>query len=141
MKTIRREQLEGALEHEYRQYLTGHLSRPQSYLEHIEDDTEIGMSYYREFTADTPHIHPVCTEYAYILEGCVRVRLLTTGEEIELNQGDFSVLPHGTPYATKNAEGTRVLFIKVPGVNDKTLVTPDEETKRWLRNWDVSDAH
>ena len=140
MDIIRREQMEDALSHEYRQYLTGHLGRPQPYLKHIEDDTEIGMSYYRKFTADTPHMHPFCTEYAYILEGTVRMQLLETGEEMEFNQGDFFMLKPGTPYATKNAPQTRVLFVKVPGINDKTLVTVDKKTKRWLQSWDVLDA-
>lgn len=141
MEIIRRKQWEEALAHEYRQYLTGHLGRPQPYLEHINDDTEIGMSYYREFTADTPHMHPVCTEYSYILQGSVRMRLLETGEELEFHCGDFFVLKPGTPYAAKNAAQTHVLFIKVPGINDKTLVTPDEETKRWLQSWNVTDEH
>ena len=139
MEVIRKEQLEEALSNEYRQYLTGHLGRPQPYLQHIDDDTEIGMSYYREFTADTPHVHPICTEFTFVLEGSVRIRLLETGEELELNQGDFSKLPPGTPYASKNNAQTRVLFIKVPGINDKTLVTPDEETERWMQSWDVAD--
>jgi len=139
MEIIKHKQLEEALSHEYRQYLTGHLGRPQPYLQHIDDDTEIGMSYYSEFTADTPHVHPICTEYTYILEGSVRIRLLETGEELELNKGDFSLLRPNTPYASKNAADTRVLFIKVPGINDKTLVTPDDGTKRWLQSWDVAD--
>ncbi len=138
MDIIRREDLEFALSKEYRQYLTGHLGRPQPFLNHIDDDTEIGMSYYREFTADTPHVHPICTEHTLILSGAIRMRILDgSGEEYEFREGDFFVLPTNTPYATKNAPGTRVLFIKAPGVNDKTLVTPDEDTLRWLSAWDV----
>ena len=138
MNIIRGEQIAAALEQEYRQYLTGHLSRPQPFLEHLDDDVEIGMSFYREFTADTPHIHPVCTEYTYILEGRVRMRLLDgSNEEYEFRKGDFFRLPCGTPYATKNEAGTRVLFMKNPGTNDKTPVAPDAETKKWLSAWDV----
>ena len=138
MEIIRRRQLDDALTHDYRQYLTGHLGRPQPFLKHIDDDTEIGMSFYREFRSDTPHVHPVCTEHAYILEGMIRLRLLDgSGEEYELHPGDFFVLPPNTPYVTKNAPGTRVLFIKAPGRNDKTLVEPDAETLAWMRAWDT----
>ena len=137
IKVIKREQIEEALSKEYRQYLTGHLRRPQPFLEHVEDDIEIGMSYYREFAADTPHVHPVCTEHAYVLQGSVKVRLLDgSNEEYELRAGDLFVFYPGTPYATKNAEGTKVLFIKSPGMNDKTLVEIDDETKRWLSDWE-----
>lgn len=141
MEFFRREQLESALSKEYRQYLTGHLGRPQPFLQHIEDDTEIGMSYYTEFTADKPHVHPICTEHTYILEGALRMRLLDgNGQEFEFRKGDFFVLPPGTPYVTKNAAGTRVLFVKTPGTNDKALVEPDSETLRWMSAWDVEET-
>lgn len=138
MEIIRKEQLCNALQQSYRQYLTGHLSVPQPSLKHIDDDIEIGMSLYKEFTADTPHVHPVCTEHAYILQGAIRIKLLDgSGEEQEFKAGDFFLLRPGTPYATKNAPGTQVLFIKSPGMNDKTIVETDEETKKWLSAWDT----
>ena len=136
MEIIRKADLDSALAQEYRQYLTGHLGRPQPFLRHIEDDIEVGMSQYETFTADKPHVHPVCTEHGYVLSGVLRVRLLDSGEETELHEGDFFVLRPGTPYASKSLAGTRVLFIKHPGQNDKTLVEPDEETAKWMSNWD-----
>lgn len=135
---IRKAALEEALALEYRQYLTGHLQRPQKHLEHIDDDIEIGISHYREFTADKPHMHPVCTEHGVVLQGSLRMRLLDgSGEEYQFDEGDFFLLRPGIPYATKNAAGTRVLFIKSPGQNDKTDVEPDEETSRWLTAWEI----
>lgn len=139
VEVIRSEDIEQALVLEYRQYLAGHLSRPQPYLRHVDDDTEVGISHYLGFTADTPHVHPTCTEHGYVLSGAVRVRLLDgSGEEYEFHQGDFFVLRPGIPYASKNAAGTRVLFMKAPGKNDKTLVAVDEDTRRWLSSWDTS---
>ena len=138
LQYIRSGELDAALEQEYRQYLTGRLERPQKYLEHIDNDIEIGVSEYREFTADKPHMHPVCTEHGYVLRGSLRLRLLDgSGEERQFDQGDFFLLRPGVPYATKNAAGTRILFIKAPGTNDKTEVPVDEETRRWLSAWDV----
>lgn len=135
---IRADALDGALEKEYRQYLTGHLQRPQEHLRHIDDDIEIGVSHYQGFTADKPHMHPSCTEHGLVLQGCLRVRLLDgSGEEYEFRRGDFFLLRPGIPYATKNAPDTRVLFIKSPGINDKVTVEADEETRAWLSAWDA----
>ncbi len=134
---IRGTEINRALKKQYRQYLCGHLKKPQPFLEYIEDDIEVGISHYQDFQADQPHVHPVCVEHTYVLEGCVRFRLLDgSGEMFELRQGDFFILPSNTPYATKNAAGTRVLFIKAPGINDKQLIEVDQETEKWLSAWD-----
>ena len=137
LEIIRGAALEYALGKEYRQYLTGHLQRPQKHLQHIEDDIEIGISHYREFTADTPHMHPVATEHSYVLQGSIKV-LLLEGEpkEYRLNAGDFFVLQPGVGYATKNAPDTKVLFIKSPGINDKTVVPVTDTVKTWLSTWE-----
>ena len=137
MKIIKSNELEKALSLNYRQYLTGHLQKPQPYLQNFDDDIEIGISYYHEFTADTPHMHPVCTEHCYVLEGSVKIRLLDESQqEVELNKGDFFLLRPGIPYASKNSQNTRVLFIKSPSMNDKTNVPISEELQKWLSSWD-----
>ena len=130
--------IESALTKEYRQYQAGRLMMEQKHLSHIEDDIEVGISHYEGFTADKPHMHPVATEHGYVLEGALRLRLLDgTKEEYEFRKGDFFVLQKGVPYATKNAAGTRILFIKSPGGNDKTVVEVDSETTLWLSDWDA----
>ena len=137
MEYLKKERLDKALSRNYRQYLTGHLSRPQPHLEHIEDDIEVGISYYREFTADVPHVHPTATEHAYVLSGSIRCRILDgSGIEVQFDEGDFFLLRPGEAHATKNAPGTKVMFIKAPGINDKTPVEVDEDTRRWLLSWD-----
>lgn len=137
MQIIRKEQLESALSKNYRQYLAGHLKTPQPDLQHIDDDIEVGMSLYESFTADKPHVHPVCTEHGYVIEGAVRILLLDgSNKSYEANQGDFFAIKPGIPYASKNRAGTHVLFIKSPAMNDKTLIDIDENTKNWLASWD-----
>ena len=134
---LRAGQVEAALDKHYRQYLTGRLERPQIELDCLEDDIEVGMSRYDRFTADLPHRHPVATEHVYVLEGEVRFRLMDgTGREYRLGPGDFFLLRPGVAYASKNAAGTRVLFIKAPGGNDKQPVEPDPDTAAWLERWD-----
>lgn len=134
---VRGDDLDRALQREDRQYLAGHLMREQKHLAHVDADTEVGVSDYRHFTPNKPHVHPVATEFGYVLRGSVRVRLLDgSGEENQFDAGDFFVIAPGVPYASKNAPGTRVLFVKAPGGNDKTLVPVDEDTERWLAGWD-----
>lgn len=134
---LRAGQIEEALDQNYRQYLTGRLERPQEKLDCVEDDIEVGISRYERFTADQPHRHPRATEHVYVLEGEVRIRLLDgTGREYRLGPGDFFLLRPGEAYASKNTAGTRVLFIKAPGGNDKQPLKPDPDTAAWLKSWD-----
>ena len=134
---IRGADIDHALSKEYRQYLTGHLQRPQVHLPHIDDDIEIGISHYQEFTADKPHVHPTATEHSYILQGSLKVLLLEEHpQEYQFNAGDFFVLKPGIGYATKNAPGTTVLFVKSPGINDKTEIPLTDTLAQWLSSWD-----
>lgn len=83
-------QIEYALDHNYRQYLTGRLQYPQKELICLDDDIEVGMSRYDCFTADKPHLHTQATEHVYVLEGEVRIRLMdSVGQEYRLKAGDF----------------------------------------------------
>jgi len=137
LEHISAQEIDHALGLEYRQYLAGHLAREQKHLKHVEDDIEIGISHYREFTADSPHKHPVATEHGYVLQGCLRMRLLDGSEqEKEFGPGDFFVLRPGVGYATKNAPDTKIFFIKSPGGNDKTPISVDAEIQHWLSAWD-----
>ncbi len=143
MEEIRREELEEAFSHGYRQYLTGRLALPQPYLRHFDDDIEIGISDYPEFRADVPHVHPIATEHVYVLSGAVRIRFFgTEAGDAEYRAGDFVLIRPGVPHASKNAPGTRVLFVKSPGGNDKTVFRVGADTREWLSAWDVplSDA-
>lgn len=136
MEYITANEINEAFSHSYRHYLTGHLTRPQPNLKHIEDDIEIGMSEYLDFTADQPHVHPIATEHGYVLSGAVRIRCFEEDMvEQEFRAGDFFLIRPGVGHASKNAPGTRVLFIKSPGTNDKTLIEVDEDTSRWLAAW------
>ena len=134
---IRQKAISDALRKEYRQYLTGNLLKEQKYLKHIEEELEIGISYYQEFTADIPHNHPKVTEHGLVLKGSIKMKILDGSEQIlQFDEGDFFVVPAGVAHATKNDEETKVLFIKSPGGNDKTPVEVDEQTREWLSKWE-----
>ena len=129
---IRNKEINDALDIKYRQYLAGKLMYPQEEMDPIESDIEVGISDYKTFMAEKPHVHPIANEFNFVLEGELKIWLLDSGEKFSFKKGDFFRLEPGTPYASKSTGGTRVLFFKVPGGNDKKLVDVDEEVKNWL---------
>lgn len=121
-----------ALEKTSRQYLVGNLKQ-QQLIEHIHDrDVEVGVSYYKIFTADTPHIHATVSEYQYVLQGSTQIKNLLTNEITKLEAGDFYIVNSNTAYAQKSMPDTKILFFKYPGMNDKVPVDIDKETEIWL---------
>ena len=61
---------------------------------------------------------------------------LDVGKEILVETGDsFIIRPH-TKCLQKSPAGTRILFFKHPGGNDKTLVPLTGEMRRWCGAWE-----
>lgn len=132
IKSISNEKIEESLLNNNRQYLIGNLSLHQD-LSHIHDENvEVGMSDYKEFTADEPHTHRNLTEYQVMLSGYSEIMDIDTGNVTKLNEGDFFMVLKGTRYAQKSSQGTRILFFKYPGGNDKELVNVSDEVLCWL---------
>lgn len=130
-------QISDALDKKYRVYLCGNLSRPQRELECINDSNiEIGTSYYKEFTSDKPHVHSRITEYNYVLQGKVKLLLIADNREYEFDKDSLFIIPPNTEYVSKNQADTRLLFIKSPGGNDKSLVEVDDRVLAWMQSWD-----
>lgn len=130
---LKKNEIDQAVNQEYRQYFIGNLGRPQL-LDHLEEgDLEIGTSLYKDAKADAPHQHLRTHEILYILQGTFIVLILETMEEYVLSAGDFFVIPPLTPYASKACAGTQTLFIKTGG-NDKAEVQLTEEQHRWIDN-------
>lgn len=119
-----------------RQYLVGNLQIPQA-LEFFKDDQiEIGIINYKGDEWAAPHYHTKITEYQYIISGESRYIDLTTKQEYKFLAGDFFVIHKHTAYIEKGIAGTRILFIKVPGINDKVLIESCPEIDNWKDNWD-----
>ena len=139
MEIIHGTDLDRALESIYRVYLCGDLKKPQDlkwiHVEYIE----MGNSSYQAFTADQPHYHLHATEYNFILEGKSRFLLVDENKEVELEKHSLIVLPPMTKYASKHTAGTKSLFFKAPGGNDKTLFDIDNALKKWLSSWEAAD--
>lgn len=114
-----------------RQYLAGNLSRPQT-LEYITDEKlEIGISNYPKYQYEPAHRHSIATEYQYMISGWTEYMDTETNEIHEFKAGDFYAIMPGTSYAQRVKAGTKILFIKVPSVNDKELVNITEQQKEW----------
>ncbi len=123
--------MRNALQNATRQYYVGDLSRPQA-IEFIKDvRVEIGLSCYQEYQSEPAHTHSVATEYQYVICGWTEYLDVKTGETYEFKTGDFYAIVPGTEYAQRVKAGTKILFIKVPSVNDKRIVGLNEEQLLW----------
>lgn len=136
IEVLKNTQIETALDESGRQYLAGDLKRMQKITAIFDSAVEAGISKYAHDKADAAHYHAVCTEYQYVLEGRSKYLDVDTNEVVEVEAGDFFVIHSKTKYYQKSAAGTKILFIKVPGGNDKCLVPLSEEQERWGRSYE-----
>lgn len=137
MKVLRGCEYDPTLDATHRFYLCGKLSVPQP-VEHIPTDgLEIGISRYRSFMAEKPHLHSSNTEYNLVRSGEVKVWLPKEQKEYTLGAGDLFVIEPDMPYATKAVAGTEVLFVKSPGGNDKVLTGTDAALEAWAAAWNA----
>ena len=121
-----------ALSETTRQYYVGNLSKPQR-IEFVRDERlEIGISSYEKHGFEPAHRHVTATEYQYVISGWTEYMDTDTGEIVEFRAGDFYAIFPGTAYAQKVKEGTVILFIKTPSINDKQIVEITPEHTKWL---------
>lgn len=57
--------------------------------------------------------------------------------EHEFRAGDFYILRKNTPYIQKCQAGCRLLFAKVPGINDKISIPMSARMRQWCEQWDA----
>ena len=117
-----------------RHYFVGNLTNPQKITFIRDERLEIGISSYPEFKAEPTHIHEIATEYQYMISGYTEYMDVETGEVFSFKEGDFYVIEPKTVYSQRVKAGTKILFIKVPSINDKSLVEINEEQLKWLYN-------
>lgn len=131
-------EIEDALTHSTRQYLTGNLKLPQE-LRFIRDTAiESGISSYPAYKWEQPHYHTVTSEYCYILAGETKYVNLSTQEEYHFKAGDFYVLRRDVPYLQKCQAGCRLFFVKAPGINDKVSIELTQKMKDWCSDWNAT---
>lgn len=117
---ISHKEIDEALQTTTRQYFVGNLKLPQQ-INHIHDlDIEIGISSYTEDNAEEPaHWHPIQKEFQYVLSGRTIYTNVVTGETHEYKAGDFYAIFPEICYKQNSDKGTKILFIKIPSINDK----------------------
>jgi 8-oxo-dGTP diphosphatase len=129
--SISNEQLVNTFKSTSRQYLVGNLKLPQI-IEHLHDENiEIGITEYKEFKYEMPHYHTKATEYQYMLEGMTEYIDVDTNEKVVYRKGDFYAIHPYTKYAQRSKAGTKIIFIKSPGLNDKVSIDETDETLKW----------
>ena len=134
---IRGGDIEAGLQRTGRVYLCGNLSGENA-LKHIPTTGyEIGISVYPEYTFEKAHVHTYNREYNYVVEGRLKVFLLREGREYLVEKGDLFVINTDEPYVSKADAGTKTIFSKVPGGNDKVLVPMSPALMRWGSSWDA----
>ncbi len=128
--------IENAMKNSTRQYFTGDLKLPQTLEFLFDSDVESGISGYPNYRWEAAHYHTKANEYCYILEGETKYVNLANDTEYCFAKGDFYVLHHDTPYLQKSKPGCRLLFFKIPGLNDKVLVPMTAQMKQWCQHWE-----
>lgn len=138
MKILRNEEIEKGISATGRVYLCGNLAKPNG-IEHFPTNGyEIGISCYQKYTCEKAHYHSANTEYNYVLEGCIKILLLNEEKEYQFKKGDMFIINVGEPYIGKSMAGTKIIFSKDPGGNDKVLFPMDDAVTRWGKSWDSS---
>ncbi len=136
MNILRGKDIENGLKETGRVYLCGDLEKANG-IEYVHTDGyEIGISDYPEYTFEKAHIHTFNREYNYVMEGAVKIFLLNEKKEYLFEKGDLFVINIDEPYVGKCLKGTRTIFSKDPGGNDKVLVEMNEALLRWGESWD-----
>ena len=139
MKFVTGADIQNALDKHKRVYLCGDLKLETDYRYIKTDSYEIGISQYDEFTVEKAHLHRFNTEYNYVMEGKIKVFIFRENKEYTINAGSMFVIEPDMPYITKAIKGTKVIFSKVPGGNDKEL-TPEFEKnmENWTKSWEMT---
>ena len=140
MDILRFDEINLGLKHQHRVYLCGNLKRDNGSRYIKTDGYEIGISVYSEFTFEKPHLHSFNTEYNYVVDGELKIFMINEKREYHLKAGDLFVIYANEPYVGKMKAGSKTIFSKVPGGNDKVLVNvleTDPALQAWGNNWDA----
>lgn len=128
---IKNDDIKAVLETTNRQYFVGNLARPQI-IEHISDERiEIGISSYDVPTVEPAHKHSIATEYQYVISGITEYMDVDTNEVFRFTTGDFYAILPQTAYLQKTDCNTKILFIKVPSINDKIIIKCSKSQNEW----------
>ena len=79
------------------------------------DDVECAVMHLPEVDMTRPHYHPQAFEITYCIKG--RLRLVIDGENVELTENQFMIIPPGVVLQNpENDPETKIFVVKVPSV-------------------------
>ncbi|MDR0908718.1 MAG: NUDIX domain-containing protein [Spirochaetaceae bacterium] len=131
IQMISNNEFESVLEHVSRQYFVGNLQKEQDIAFFKDERLEIGISSYNHSCYEPAHFHTQATEYQHMLSGYTEYMDLDTGKVYSFKKGDFFMIPPNTKYLQRIKGNCRILFIKVPSINDKQVVEISHQLKEW----------
>ena len=132
IKSFTNDEIKESLEGITRHYFVGNLKKPQKLPFFRSEELEIGITSYDAFVSEPTHYHTVATEYQYMISGRTQYMDIETKKVYEFHSGDFYMIESNTKYAQRSKPGTKILFIKVPSINDKQVPDVDEDVISWL---------
>lgn len=138
MEVIRGRDIERGIRETGRTYMAGNLERPNASPYVKTDGYETGITEYHAYAVEEPHRHGQNQEYNYVLSGFIKLVLLDEQVETLFEAGDFYVIEPGEAYVAKCVGGTRILFAKVPGGDDKQVIEPSERIRKWGERWNAA---
>ena len=116
------EMIEDSLKGNFRQYIQGDLKEEQKLPFVYNTNSEIGISYYRDFFHDDPHYHDIITETNY------------SNEDFVVEKGGIFSVPPRVTHILKGVPGTKIIFFKDHSLNDKRVVNIKElQLDDWLQ--------
>ena len=136
MEIIRNKEIENGTAQFGRVYLCGDLQYSDGVDAIKTTGYEIGITDYPEYTFEKAHLHSFNKEFNYVLEGRIKVLLLKEKKEFIFEKGDLFVIGTNEPSVAKIEAGSKTIFSKVPGGNDKVLIAMEEPVLRWGKAWD-----
>ena len=129
---IKNNDIENILLEVSRQYLVGNLKRPQK-LDFIKDNNlEIGITNYSQYSTEVAHFHTEAVEYQYMLSGWTKYLDIETGIEYEFKKGDFFCIEKNTIYAQKSKN--------VVEVTDEILLWYKSKLKTVRKDYDNEES-
>ncbi len=131
--TINSKQIEASLKKSDREYLVGDLMKEQMLTHVFDKEVEIGISDYQEDMMEDPHIHPIISEYQYVLSGEIIIFDLDNRESYVLSKGDFYAVPNDIRHVQVSKANSRILFVKNKSINDKQVIKLSKEEDAWIK--------
>lgn len=117
------DEINTSLESTNRQYLQGDLKKEQLLSYIYSNNSEIGISDYKEYCHDDPHYHDFITETNYVITGRLCLHILDTGKDYVIEAGGVFSVPPKVKHVLKIQPGTRIIFFKNHSMNDKHVVS------------------